>query len=102
MGFPSELLGRDVSLLGNLAAVDVPMWALVGWVVLLGTIAPFGLVTAALRHISATRVGIVAMLEPVAATLVAFVWLGEELRPTQLVGGAVVLVGIMLAQTARS
>ncbi len=42
------------------------------------------------------------MLEHVAATLVAFVWLGEELQPTQLVGGAVVLVGIMLARTAWS
>jgi drug/metabolite transporter (DMT)-like permease len=99
--FPTELVGREVSLLGNLAGIELPMWALVGWVIVLGTIVPFGLVTAALRHVSATRVGIVAMLEPVAATLVAFLWLGEELRPAQLLGGAVVLAGILLAQTAR-
>jgi drug/metabolite transporter (DMT)-like permease len=99
--FPTELVARDVSLLGNLAGLDLPMWALVGWVIVLGTIVPFGLVTAALRHISATRVGIVAMLEPVAATLAAFLWLGEELAPAQLLGGAVVLAGILLAQTAR-
>jgi drug/metabolite transporter (DMT)-like permease len=100
-GFPTELVGGDVSLLGNLAALEVPMWALVGWVIVLGTIVPFALVTGALRHISATRVGIVAMLEPVAAAVAAFLWLGEELAPAQLLGGAVVLTGIVLAQTAR-
>ena len=69
--------------------------------VTLGTVAPFGLVVWALRHVPATRVGIVAMLEPVAATFVAFAWLDERLEPAQLAGGAVVLAGIVLAQTAR-
>jgi drug/metabolite transporter (DMT)-like permease len=41
------------------------------------------------------------MLEPVVATVVAFAWLDESLAAAQLVGGAVVLVGILLAQTAR-
>jgi drug/metabolite transporter (DMT)-like permease len=63
--------------------------------------ATFGLVVSALRHVSATRVGIVAMLEPVAAAAVAWAWLGESLGTTQLVGGAIVLAGIVLAQTAR-
>jgi drug/metabolite transporter (DMT)-like permease len=79
----------------------VPAWLLAFWMVVLGTIAPFGLVVAALRHVSATRVGIVAMLEPVAAAIVAWAWLGESLAPVQLAGGLVVLGGIALAQTAR-
>jgi len=33
---------------------------------------------------------------------VAWLWLGEELQPVQLLGAAVVLVGIVLAQTARA
>jgi drug/metabolite transporter (DMT)-like permease len=69
--------------------------------IVLGTIVPFALVVSALRHISATRAGIVAMLEPVVAIVVAWFWLGESLRPTQLAGGAVVLAAIVLAQTAR-
>ena len=52
-------------------------------------------------HISATRVAIVAMLEPVAASAVAFLWLGESFGAAQLAGGAIVLAGILLAQTAR-
>lgn len=99
--FPWEIVGHEVSLLGNLAGSQLPVWALMAWVIVLGTIAPFGLVVGALRHLSATRVGIVAMLEPVVATFVAFVWLDERLDSLQLVGGALVLVGILLAQTAR-
>jgi drug/metabolite transporter (DMT)-like permease len=56
---------------------------------------------AALQHISATRVGIAAMLEPVVATIIAWAWLGETLAPVQLAGAGVVLAGILLAQTAR-
>jgi drug/metabolite transporter (DMT)-like permease len=67
----------------------------------LGTIAPFFLLVSALRHLSATRVAIVAMLEPVAGAIVAWAWLGESLDSLQLAGAAVVLAAIVLAQTAR-
>ncbi len=99
--FPAGSFGEDVSLLGNLATTELPVWALTGWLVVLGTIAPFGLVAGALRHIPATRVAIVTMLEPVLATLVAYLWLAESLEPLELAGGAVVLAGILVAQTAR-
>ena len=55
-----------------------------------------------MRHITATRAGIVAMVEPVVASVVAYAWLDETLSTTQLVGGAiVVLLAITLAQSAR-
>jgi drug/metabolite transporter (DMT)-like permease len=69
--------------------------------IVVGTIIPFLLLVGALRHISATRAGVTAMFEPVAGALVAYAWLGESLTATQLVGGAIVLAGILLAQTAR-
>ena len=62
---------------------------------------PFALIVSSLRHISATRAGITAMLEPVVAIAVAWAWLGESLEPVQLSGAALTLVGIGLAQTAR-
>ncbi|MGE5690756.1 MAG: EamA family transporter [Pseudomonadota bacterium] len=99
--FPFDRLDDDVSLLGNLESTTLPVWLLIAFVVLVGTMATFGLVVSALRHLSATRVGIVAMLEPVAAAAVAWAWLGETLGTAQLVGGAIVLIGIALAQTAR-
>jgi drug/metabolite transporter (DMT)-like permease len=99
--FPRGRVGADVSLLGNLASSHLPVWALMLWMVVLGTIVPFALVVAALRHISATRAGITAMLEPVLAIVVAWAWLGESLDLTQLSGAAVTLAGISLAQTSR-
>lgn len=99
--FPARAVARTVSLQGSLAGVHVPVWGLVLWVVVLGSIAPFTLVVGALRHISATRAGVAAMLEPVVATVVAWAWLRESLDPAQLAGAAVVLAAIGVAQTAR-
>jgi drug/metabolite transporter (DMT)-like permease len=99
--FPTGRLDDDVSLLGHLERFSLPVWLLLLYVVVAGTMVTFLLVAAALRHISATRVGIVAMLEPVAASGVAFLWLGESFGAAQLVGGAIVLAAILLAQTAR-
>lgn len=100
--FPSTAVARTVPLQGHLAAWHLPVWALVLWVVVLGTIAPFSLIVAALRHVTATRVGVLAMLEPVVATAVAWLWLQESLAPVQVAGAAVVLTGILLAQTAKT
>jgi len=99
--FPYHLLGAEVPLLGNLADHQLPMWVLALWLVVLGTVVPFALSVGALRHLRAAQVGLVGMVEPVAASLVAYLWLGEQLAVVQLVGGAVVLVGLVLAETAR-
>jgi drug/metabolite transporter (DMT)-like permease len=99
--FPWDLLDDSVSLLGRLESIELPIWLLMAWMVVLGTIVPFGLLVGALRHVSPTRAGILAMFEPVAGTVIAYAWLREELDPIQLVGAAVVLCGIGLAQTAR-
>jgi drug/metabolite transporter (DMT)-like permease len=99
--FPYDELVETVSLLGNLAGSELPAWALVLAIVVLGTIVPFILMVGSLQHLSATTVGMVAMLEPVLGALVAYVWLDEALAAQQLVGGAIVLAAIFLAQSAR-
>jgi drug/metabolite transporter (DMT)-like permease len=77
------------------------VWLLVGFIIVVGTFITFSLLTGALRHISATRASIVATLEPVVATVIAWAWLGESFGPTQLIGGAVVIAGILVAESAR-
>ena len=99
--FPWDVLGDTVSLQGNLSEYSAPVWVLVAFIVVIGTMVTFTLLTGALRHIPATRASIVATLEPVIATIVAWLWLGESFGTAQLIGGAVVLAGILLAQTAR-
>ena len=93
-------LGRSTSLPGALDAVTVPVWTVVLAVVVLGTLAPYALDLAALRHLPAATVGAVGMLEPVVATVVAWAWLGQALTPVQVLGGVVVLAGVGLAQAA--
>ena len=99
--FPWDVLGDTVSLQGNLSDHSAPVWLLVGFIIVVGTMVTFSLLTGALRHIPATRAAIVSTLEPVLATVIAWAWLGESFGASQLVGGAVVLAGIFLAQTAR-
>lgn len=100
--FPAETLTADTSLLGRLEDVQAPVWALVAYIVVFGTIVPFLLMVSALHYVSPARATIVAMAEPVMAGLVAWAWLREELEPGQIVGGIFVLAGIVLAQTART
>ena len=99
--FPGHVMAPTVSLLGHLRAEHLPVWALIALMLTLGTIVPFFLIVSALHHLPVTRVAIIAMLEPVVATLVAWAWLDESLGAAQLLGGAVVLAAIALAQTAR-
>jgi drug/metabolite transporter (DMT)-like permease len=99
--FPGHRATAHVSLLGNLASSELPVWALILWMVVLGTIVPFALVLGALRHISATRAGITGMLEPVVAIVVAWLWLGESLDGLQMSGAAVTLAGVSLALSSR-
>ena len=99
--FPTELLDGRVSLLGALAGGVVPLLFLVGWVITLGTLVPFGVEIMALRHLSAATVTMVAMLEPVGVATLGWLWFGEELGLVATVGCALVLAGIIAAQTGR-
>ena len=84
-----------------LGGLQLPLWVLVAWIVVLGAIVPFWLSIAALQHLSPTTAGLVATVEPVLASIVAWLWVQQVLTGWQVLGGVVVLVGIALAQTSR-
>ena len=54
-----------------------------------------------MKYIDAKKAAILGLVEPVIASLVAFILLGEILSTIQLIGGAIVLIGVTLAETAR-
>ena len=85
----------SASLLGRIDAVSLPVPLLLGYVVILGTVVPFIFLFTALPYVPATRVTILAMLEPVLAAVIAYAWLGEELTGTQIAGAILVLVGVL-------
>ena len=99
--FDTSLLGESVSLLGALAEYEAPVWLLLLWIVVLGTVVPFGAELVALRHLRATTVTMIAMLEPVGVSALGWLWFAESLDGIAVTGGIAVIAGIVLAQTAR-
>jgi len=98
--FPFSRLVDTVALPGALPGSS-PLWLMVLWIIVLGTVAPFLLVLLAVGRLGPARVGLIGMLEPVSAGIIAWVLLGESLTTVQVFGSLIVLVGIALAETAR-
>lgn len=70
--------------------------------IVVGSFLPFWLSLAAFKYLTATAAGVVASAEVVFAFAIAWVWLGESLDTFGLLGAAIVLSGIVIAQTART
>ena len=70
-------------------------------VIVLGTLVPFILIVAAVRHIPASRAAVVATLEPVLAAGFAWVLKDEALAAVQIAGGVVVLAAVAWVQLQR-
>ena len=100
--FPTAALSNEMNLLGRFENYQLPGWALVLWIVVMGTIAPYLLVISGLKILSASTASIFGMIEPVLAGIFAWWWLSERLTAIQLVGCMVVIVGISIADRARS
>lgn len=98
---PADAFTTQVSMSGALSGLVVPMWLPLAWNIALGSFLPFFLSFLSLKHLTATAAGIVSSAEVIFAFAIAWLWLNESLGPVQIIGIAIVLVGIVLAQTAR-
>lgn len=97
-----SIFAEPVSLSGNLEQIVVPFWVALLWLVVMGSFLPFLLSLTALSKMKATAAGVIASSEVIFAFVVAWLWLGQQLSLPQVLGAAVVLAGIILAQTARA
>jgi drug/metabolite transporter (DMT)-like permease len=100
--FPFSFMSKQLDLHGRFAGHHLPGWALILWVVVMGTIVPYFFVLTGLRDLNASTSSVIGMLEPIFAGIFAWWWLNESFNAIQLVGAAVVLVGIYLADKSRS
>jgi len=98
--FPWEVLKVSAEPLMD-GTSGLPIWSLMTWGIVMGTIAPFLLVLGSLRRIGAQRAGIVGTTEPLWAGVIGFVLLGETFAGAQIVGGVIVLAGVVIAETSR-
>lgn len=67
-------------------------------VVVIGTLAPFLCMLAAVRHIPASRAAVVATLEPVLAAVIAWFVHDEALSAVQIAGGMAVVAAVIWVQ----
>ena len=80
---------------------QLPLWVLSTCMVVMGTVVPFALAMKSLAYITAAQASIIGMTEPLIASIIAWIALSEVLTPVQIAGGAVVLVGVYLAERSR-
>ena len=74
-------------------------WALVGLAVVSQVLGQ-SFIAYGVAHLPASFSSVTLLVQPVAAACLAWVLLGERLGPTQILGGAVVLTGILIVRRA--
>jgi drug/metabolite transporter (DMT)-like permease len=99
--FPFEVFTMDMNLQGIFDGTFLPGWALIAWIIVMGTIVPYLFVVGGLRRLSPSTSSVIGMLEPVLAGAFAWIWLAQSWAPIQLSGAAIVLVGIYIADKAK-
>jgi len=100
--FPTEIFTQSMDLQGRFSEISLPGWVLITWIIILGTIIPYLLVVSGLKLLSASTSSVMGMSEPILAGVFAWIWLSEKWGTIQLIGGVVVIIGIILADKART
>ncbi len=96
--FPWSLL-LDTAATAPLAA---PAWVYCIYVIVLGTIVPFGMMLAGVQRVGADGATITAMLEPILAGAIAWVLLEQALTIVQVLGAVIVMAAVTTAQVVRA
>ncbi|MDQ3579640.1 MAG: EamA family transporter [Actinomycetota bacterium] len=77
-----------------------PVWTLLVTVAIVSTAIAYTLSISSLRHLPSTVASVLALSEPIVATALAWLLLGESLSPVQIAGMVILLSGAMLVQLA--
>jgi drug/metabolite transporter (DMT)-like permease len=100
--FPFEVFSMQMDLGGIAAGTALPGWLLIGAAAIFGTVVPYMLVLSGMKMLTASTSSVIGMLEPVIAGAFAWIWFGQSWDFIQLIGAAIVLVGIYLADRAKT
>jgi drug/metabolite transporter (DMT)-like permease len=95
-------LEQSMSLAGNLAMIDWPIWLALIWLGVMGSFIPMWLDYIALSNLSATAVGVIATAETIFASAFAWIWLNESMTTIEVLGAFIVVSGIVIAETSRT
>ena len=100
--FPTEIFTTEINLQGRFSDYSAPGWFLIAYIIIFGTMVPYLSVVGGIRRLSASTSSVIGMMEPVLAGVFAWVWLSQSWSAIQLAGGAIVLIGIYIADRAKN
>ncbi len=98
--FPFATLGGTIQLTGDGGPV-VPVIVPMLWMVVPGTLVPFSLVVLSMQHLRASQASVMGMTEPIIASAIAWLVLGQTLEAAQIVGGFIVLGSVLVVERNR-
>ena len=75
-------------------------WAILAALALISHVGGQGLIAWALAHLPASFSSVTLLVQPIAATVFAWMILGEGFGPQQVLGGVIVMAGILLCRFA--
>lgn len=107
--FYSSLIGTALlfipaafsGLFNQLQALTIQNWFELSYLGIFGTAIGFSLYYSGIKKIGATRAGVFINLVPLFAILLAWIALGETIKPSVLTGGVMILTGVALANYLR-
>ena len=100
--FPTAIFTTEINLQGRFSDYSAPGWLLIAYVIVFGTLVPYLFVVGGIRRLSASTSSVIGMLEPVLAGVFAWIWLSQSWSAIQLLGGLIVLIGIYIADRAKT
>jgi drug/metabolite transporter (DMT)-like permease len=100
--FPTAIFTTEINLQGRFSDFSAPGWLLIAYIIVFGTLVPYLFVVGGIRRLSASTSSVIGMLEPVIAGVFAWIWLSQSWSAIQLFGGAIVLIGIYIADRAKT
>jgi drug/metabolite transporter (DMT)-like permease len=100
--FPTKIFSTNINLQGRFSGYSAPGWLLIAYIIIFGTMVPYLFVVGGIRRLSASTSSVIGMLEPVLAGAFAWIWLSQSWSPIQLLGGAIVLIGVSIADRAKT
>ncbi len=95
--FPFRIFTKPIDLNGHFVGHHLPGWLLIGFIVLFGTVLPYLCVVIGINALTPQAASIIGMLEPLFAGAFGWILLKETFTTIQLIGAAVVLGGIFIA-----
>lgn len=100
--FPTAIFTTEINMQGRFSEYSAPGWLLIAYIIVFGTLVPYLFVVGGIRRLSASTSSVIGMLEPVIAGVFAWIWLSQSWTAIQLFGGFIVLIGIYIADRAKT